>query len=371
MTSFYDEIRCYSWEQIRKDVYSRTRADVERAVEAAQPSPDDLLSLLSPSAEPFLEKLAQMGHRLTQQRFGKVISLFAPLYLSNVCTNSCAYCGFNVRNSIERLTLTPEQTYEEGRFIRNLGIRHILLVCGESPRTVNMDYMVTAIEALRPLFASISIEFYPMAKEDYKELITHGVDGLVVFQETYNEKRYAEVHLGGRKRDYRWRLGTPARGAEAGFRHVGLGALLGLDDWRIEGFFLALHARHLQRRFWKSQINISFPRLRPAAGGYRPQWPVSDVHLVQLLAALRLVLPDVGFTLSTREPADLRDHLIPIGITSMSAGSRTDPGGYTHASEAEAQFEIADERPPVTVAAVIREKGYEVVWKNWDRVFLQ
>jgi 2-iminoacetate synthase len=369
--SFDEVIESYCWEAIQKEICSRSRDDVEKALDRERPGTDDLLSLLSPSAEPLLEEMAQRAHSLTQQRFGKVISLFAPLYLSNVCTNSCAYCGFNARNPVERLTLAPEQIGIEAKCIRDLGFRHILLVCGEAPATVGTEYMLDALEVLDPFFASISIEFYPMPTKDYGRLIAHGVDGLTIFQETYNEKRYAEVHVGGKKRDYRWRLETPDRGGEAGFRRIGIGALLGLDDWRMEGFFLALHALYLQRRFWKSQMSISFPRLRPAAGGYQPMSPVSDRHLVHLLAALRLVLPDVGFTLSTREPADLRDHLIPIGITSMSAGSRTDPGGYTHQAEAGAQFEIADERSPETVAEVIKEKGYEPVWKDWDGAFLR
>lgn len=369
--SVYEEIAHYSWEGIRKEVYGRSRDDVEKALGVEKPGMDDLLSLLSPAAEPFLEIMAQRAHRLTEQRFGKVIGLFAPLYLSNVCTNGCVYCGFNVHNVVERLTLTTEQTAIEADCIHDLGFRHILLVCGEAPKTVTMEYILNALEVLRPLFASISVELYPMTTEDYRVLVAHGVDGLTVFQETYNEKRYTQVHREGRKRDYRWRLETPDRGGEAGFRCIGIGALLGLDDWRTEAFFLALHARYLQRRFWKSQISISFPRLRPATGGYQPLSPVSDSHLVQLLAALRLALPDAGFTLSTREPADLRDHLVPIGITSMSAGSRTDPGGYTHPAEAEPQFEIADERSPETVAEVIKSMGYDPVWKDWDGAFLR
>ena len=369
--SFYEELKHYPWAEVEGEIKNCSRADVEAALAARHLGPEGLISLLSTAAEPLLEEMAQRAHRITQQRFGKVISLFAPLYLSNQCINSCVYCGFNSRNPVERLTLTADQGETEGKFLHNLGFRHLLLVSGEAPQIITMQYLLDHVERLRPLFPSVSIEIYPMKTSEYGELCENGVDGLVVFQETYNEKRYEEVHQGGKKRDYRWRLGTPERGGEAGFRRLGLGALLGLSDWRIEGLFMGLHARYLLRTFWKSQVTISFPRLQPAAGGYCPPSPVSDLHLVQLITALRIFLPDVGFVLSTRESADLRDHLIPLGITSMSAGSRTDPGGYTHEAEAEAQFTIADERSPKVVADVIRRQGYEPVWKDWDSAFLR
>ncbi|MGA2404714.1 MAG: 2-iminoacetate synthase ThiH, partial [Syntrophobacteraceae bacterium] len=291
----------------------------------------------------------------------------------NFCSNSCAYCGFNSKNPVKRLALTPEQVLAEGKFIHRLGFRHLLLVSGEAHKVASLDYFTRISDLLRPLFSSIAVEIYPMSAGQYRAMIAHGVDGLTVFQETYGEELYSRFHLGGKKRDYRWRLETPDRGGEAGFRRIGLGALLGLGNWRVEGFYLGLHAKYLMRKFWKSQVSISFPRLRPAAGAFQPPHPVSDLNFVQLLSALRLFLPDTGFTLSTRESADFRDHLIPLGITSMSAGSKTDPGGYTHpqGNGAEAQFEIADHRDPETVAEVIRQKGYEPVWKDWDEAFLQ
>jgi 2-iminoacetate synthase len=370
--SFYDELKRTSRPEIEKEIRGRTAAHVEAALAARTLNFDHLISLLSPAAQPRLEEMARRANFLTRQRFGKTVSLFAPLYLSNVCTNSCAYCGFNVNNPVGRLTLTPEQAVAEGEFIRRLGFRHLLLVSGEAPKLASLKYFSEVAERLRPLFSSIAVEIYPMDTDDYRALIAHGVDGLTVFQETYDEKLYAQVHRGGRKRDFRWRLDTPDRGGESGFRRIGLGALLGLGDWRVEAFYLGLHSRYLMRKYWKSQVSISFPRLRPAAGGFQPANPVSDLEFVQLLTTLRLFLPDVGFTLSTREPASFRDNLIPLGITSMSAGSRTDPGGYTLANgnRAEAQFEIADHRSPEEVAAIIRQKGYEPVWKDWDEAFL-
>jgi 2-iminoacetate synthase len=368
--SFLDEMRQVRWKSVETELLHCSDSDVERALGQHPLDLDGLLSLLSPAAEPFLEEMAQKAHKLTEQRFGRTINLFAPLYLSNECTNCCAYCGFNATNPVDRLTLTVEQARVEGEAIRRLGFQHLLLVSGEAPHIVTLPYLAGVVDQLRPLFPSISIEIYPLETSGYEELIAHGVDGLIVYQETYNEKVYEEVHLRGRKRNFQWRLETPERGGRAGFRRIGLGALLGLANWRVEGFFLALHARYLLRHFWKSFVTVSFPRLRPAAGAFEPRFPVSDIQFVQLLTALRLFLPDAGLVLSTRESPYLRDHMIPLGITSMSAGSRTEPGGYAQETHAEAQFAVADERSPEVVAEVIRRKGYEPVWKDWDAAFL-
>ncbi len=369
--SFYDEIKRTSWTEIEKEINGRSDADVQAALGAVRPGGVDLnhfMSLLSPAADRYLEKTAGHAHSITRQRFGNTISLFAPLYVSNFCNNSCAYCGFNSKNPVRRLALTPKQARAEGEFIHRMGFRHVLLVSGEARQVATLDYFIEITGMLRPLFSSIAVEIYPMGVEEYRALIAGGVDGLTVFQETYSERAYERFHLGGKKRDFQWRIETPDRGGEAGFRRIGLGALLGLENWRVEGFYMGLHAKHLMRKYWKSQVSISFPRLRPAAGSFEVPHEVSDKDFVQLLVALRLFLPDTGFTLSTREPAELRDHLIPLGITSMSAGSKTDPGGYTHPQPegAEAQFEISDDRDPETVADVIRQKGYEPVWKDWD-----
>ncbi len=370
--SFYDELKSYDWAEVGRRVEDRSAADVEAALRSRHPiGVEDLLCLLSPAAEPYLEEMALMAHRLTEQRFGKVITLFAPLYLSNECANSCVYCGFNVLNPVERLTLTVDQAEAEARCIRGMGFRHLLLVSGEAPQIVTMDYLARVLEKVRPIFPSLAVEIYPMSVESYAELVAGGVEGLVVYQETYNEATYKGFHPAGRKRDFRWRLETPERGGEAGFRRLGIGALLGLGDWRVEGFFMGLHARSLLRNYWKSFLTISFPRLQPAAGGFQPPHPVSDAHMVQLMVALRLFLPDAGLVLSTRESARLRDHLIPLGVTSMSAGSHTEPGGYAAESPGEAQFQVADSRSPMAVAEVIARKGYEPVWKDWDGAFLR
>jgi 2-iminoacetate synthase len=331
----------------------------------------DFIHLVSPAAEPYLEQIAQRANRITEQRFGRTISMFAPLYLSNFCTNSCRYCGFSSKNSVKRLALTPDQAETEASYLRREAVQHILLVSGEAPGIVSLDYLSDVLDRLRPMFASISIELYPMDTKSYRHLIHRGVDGLVVFQETYNEAQYSIVHPRGKKNDYRWRLGTPERGGAAGFRRLGLGILLGLQDWRADGFYMALHARYLLKHYWKSLVTISFPRIQAAAGGYQPPYPVSDANMVQLMVALRLLLPDASLILSTRENPSLRDNLIPLAVTSMSAGSRTDPGGYTQEGAAEAQFEIADHRSAAAISEVIRHKGYDAVWKDWDAAFLR
>ncbi|MEW6333920.1 MAG: 2-iminoacetate synthase ThiH [Thermodesulfobacteriota bacterium] len=363
---FYDVIRSYRWREIQKAIGGRNAGDVERALAAPAPGLDDLLSLLSPAAEPFLEVMAQRAHRITLQRFGRVMGMFAPLYLSNVCTNRCVYCGFNAGRSIVRVTLTPEEAETEGASLRRMGFRTVLLLSGEAPDLMTGAYLKRVLDGLRPLFSTIGIEMFPMTVERYRELHVQGVDGLTVFQETYDEASYGEFHPGGRKADYGWRLETAERGGAAGFRRLGIGALLGLGDWRVEGFFVALHAIHLLKNHWQSQLSISFPRLRASESGYEARCPVSDRHLVQMSCALRLVLPDVGFTLSTRESSGLRDCLVPLGITSMSAGSRTEPGGYSRPGAGGAQFEVADGRSPARVAEALRRLGYEPVWKEWD-----
>ncbi len=368
---FYEHLKQYEWEDIETAVRNASEADVERALGKQHLDVSDIVSLMSPAAGSRLEVMAQQANQITERRFGKVISMFAPLYLSNFCTNSCKYCGFNSKNPVKRLTLTPDQVEVESRHLYDQGFRHILLVSGEAPEIVSLPYLGSVLERLRPMFASISVEIYPMDTPSYSELVTNGVDGLVVFQETYNEEQYGNFHPRGKKSNYPWRLGTPERGGAAGLRRLGLGVLLGLSDWRAEGFFLALHARYLLKHFWKSQITISFPRIQAAAGGFQPPHPVSDAEMVQLMVALRLILPDASLVLSTREAPQLRDDLIPLAVTSMSAGSRTDPGGYTQETEAEQQFEIADHRSPADIAEVIYRKGYEPVWKDWDSAFLR
>jgi 2-iminoacetate synthase len=353
---------------LRRMVDTATPADVERALRSTRRTPADLAALLSAPAAERLEDLATAAHDLTVRRFGRAVRLFAPLYLSNECVSTCTYCGFSAGNDIVRRTLTPEEVRAEADELVARGFRHLLLVAGEHARIVSKDYLVECVRALAPFVPSISVEVQVWDTETYRRLVDAGCEGVVVYQETYDRSTYASVHLKGKKRNYDWRLAAPDRAAAVGVRRLGVGALLGLhDDWRAEAIALAAHAGALVHRWWRCDVTLSLPRLRPAAGGYEPADPISDRDFVQLLCALRLFLPDVGLVMSTRESPELRDALVRLGVTHMSAGSHTEPGGYAAPSDAEAQFEISDDRPPAEVAASLRVAGYDPVWKDWER----
>jgi len=368
--SFLDVINLYKPAEVLDRIESKTAADVERALSAERLRPEDLQALLSPAAGEQLEALAQQAHRLTRRRFGNTILLYAPLYLSNECSNGCRYCGFNAANKVPRRTLNLDEMERDAKVLHDQGFRHILLVTGEAPGKFGDDELEAAVRRIKPLFSSVSLEVYPMSTEGYKRMVDAGVDGLTIYQETYARDLYAELHPFGKKRDYDFRLLTPERGGAAGLRRIGIGALLGLGHFRSEAFFVGLHGRHLARRYWRSHLSVSFPRLRPAEGGFAPRVPVSDRSFVQLICALRLLLPDAGLVLSTRESARLRDNLLPLGITQMSAGSCTAPGGYADGEDSTRQFAIDDDRSPEEVCTMIRRQGYEAVWKDWDSAFL-
>jgi len=343
------------------------RSRVESALVADQADFSDFLALISPAAEGYLEEIAQKARSITLQRFGRIVLLYAPLYLSNECTNSCLYCGFNVHRKLPRITLTPDEALAEAEQLRQFGFAHVLLVCGEAPKYVPVSHLETILHSLRNDFPSLSLEIYPLSTSDYAQLIEAGADGLTLYQETYDRDIYAQVHPSGRKHDFNWRLGAAERAGEVGFRRLGIGSLLGLNDWKFEAVALALHADYLMKRFWKTQVTISFPRLRYASNDFQIASSVNDTELVQMMLALRILHHDTGFVISTREPASLRDRLIPLGVTQMSAGSRTEPGGYLNPAEEGSQFTVDDNRPPSIVAASIIQAGYEPVWKDWDR----
>jgi 2-iminoacetate synthase len=377
-----------------KQSLSATATNVREALTKSRLALADFAGLISPAASELLEPLCRRSQALTQQRFGKVIRLFAPLYLSNECVNNCKYCGFSRDNPILRVTLSVDEVLREARALKEQGFRNILLVAGEHPKFVSKYYLADCVRALHGEFPSISLEVGPMETEDYRPIVRAGAEGLVVYQETYDRAIYAELHTAGPKRDFNWRMETPERAYAAGFRRLGIGALFGLADWRFEALCVAAHADYLLRNCWKAQLTISLPRLRPCAGEFEALTRMSDRDLVQLVCAFRLLFPDSGLVLSTREPAKLRDGLVPLGITLMSAGSHTEPGGYTGAGKehlhrtergrivelgasewatsndserhATGQFDIADKRSPQEVADRIRRLGYEPVWKDWD-----
>jgi len=325
----------------------------------------DLAALLSPAAARRLEDLARAARAVTVQRFGRAVRLFAPLYVSNACLSTCTYCGFAKGLPIVRRTLSVGEVEAEARLLTGRGFRHLLLVAGEHRVEVSQDYLLAVVERLRSFVPSLSIETQTWSDDTYARLVAAGLEGAVHYQETYDRARYAEVHVAGWKRDYDRRLNACELAASAGVRRLGVGALLGLAaDWRADVLALAAHAAFLVRRYWRTEVTVALPRIKPSAAGYRPLVPVADAEYVQALAALRLYEPEAGIVLSTREPAALRDGLVRIAVTHMSAGSSTEPGGYSHPGEAQEQFAISDERSPAAVAAMLAAAGYEPVWKD-------
>jgi 2-iminoacetate synthase len=326
----------------------------------------DFAALLSPSAGERLEVLARASRRLTLSRFGRTMHMYAPLYLSNECMTTCVYCGFARELPIARKTLSPEETLEEARYLLRQGFRSILLLTGEHQRLTGVEFLEDRLRLLSAEVPSLAIEVQVWSEEEYRRLAAAGCDAVVIYQETYHPETYAKVHLAGKKRQYEWRLLGPERAARAGMRRVGIGALLGLhQDWRYEAIATAAHARFLMRRYWRTQVTVSIPRIRPSASGYQPSDQIRDGELVQLICALRLTLPDAGIVISAREAAEFRDGLFQIGITHTSAGSHAEPGGYNRPKEATEQFEVADLRSPAEVAARLRGLGYDPVWGDW------
>jgi len=356
------------------------------------PLMDRFAALLDPKSPSQLESMVRESRAITRRNFGRTMRLFAPLYVSNECVNNCQYCGFSRDHPILRTTLTIDQVITEARHLVAQGFRNILLVAGEHPRFVSDGYLEACIRAIRAFVPTIGIEVGPMEAPEYQRMVEAGAEGLVVYQETYDRDVYAVMHTAGPKKDFDWRLACPERGYLGGFRRIGIGALFGLSDWRLEALRLAAHLEHLYKHCWKATFTVAFPRLRPAAGGFHPLTDFPDHALVQTLAAFRLTFPEVGIVMSTRESAPFRDAVAPLGVTVMSAGSHTEPGGYTgagsddlhltvkgrrvelddkpDAARAEGQFGIADERSPATVADRLRALGLDPVWKDWDPAIL-
>jgi 2-iminoacetate synthase len=394
--SFVAEFNSLPLEALVKKSLATGTAAAREAAGKAKINLADFAALISPAGSEILETMGRRAHLMTQQRFGKTIRMFAPLYLSNECVNNCAYCGFSRDNPILRVTLSLDEVKREAVEIKSQGFRNILLVAGEHPKFVSNNYLRDCIATLHTDWPSISLEVGPMETEEYRPLVAVGADGLVVYQETYDRKVYAEMHTAGPKRNFDWRLETPERAYAAGFRRLGISPLYGLADWRWEALSAAAHADYLLRNCWKAALTISTVRIRPCAGEFEPLTHLGDRELAQLICAIRLMFPDVGIVLSTRETPKLRDGLIPLGVTLMSAGSHTEPGGYTgagrekihhtergrikelasgasewapqqnRATNATGQFNIADERSAGEVADLIRRLGYEPVWKDWD-----
>ena len=355
-----------SWEEISRSIYAKTPADVEQALNASKRTLEDFKALISPAAAPYLERMAKLSQALTLKRFGNTIQMYVPLYLSNECNNICTYCGFSYDNKVKRKTLSAIEIMEEVAVIKEMGYQHVLLVTGEANQTVHTDYFKKVLDLISPHFAHISMEVQPLDLADYQELTPYGLNTVLVYQETYHEEDYKKHHPKGKKSNFQYRLDTPDRLGEAGIHKMGLGVLIGLEDWRTDSFFTALHLDYLEKKYWQSKYSISFPRLRPFSGGLEPKVAMNDRELVQLICAYRLFNEEVELSISTRESTIFRDHIIKLGITSISAGSKTNPGGYAVEPQSLEQFEISDERTAQEIAEMIHKQGYEAVWKDWD-----
>ncbi|MCM1520682.1 MAG: 2-iminoacetate synthase ThiH [Lachnoclostridium sp.] len=367
---FYEELKKYDWDETSAQIASMTSRDVEIALSKEHLDIKDFMALISPAATPYLEQMAQLSHRYTMERFGKTISLYIPLYVSNACTNHCVYCGFNHNNPINRVTLTLDQVKAECEAIRKLGpFENLLIVSGEFPTLNGVDYLEKVLQVARPYFNNLTIEVMPMKMESYRRLTESGLNGVVCFQETYNEKNYKKYHPKGMKSIFEWRVNGFDRMGQAGVHKIGMGVLIGLEDWRTDITMMARHLRYLRRNYWKTRYSINFPRMCPAEGGYQPSLVMSDKELAQVTFAFRIFDHDVDISYSTREEPKFRANMMKLGVTSMSAGSKTEPGGYVSTPDALEQFEVSDPRSPQVVAAEIRQLGYEAVWKDWDKVF--
>jgi len=363
--SFYNELLKYKnfdfnsyFENIKDD-------DILRVLAKENITEFDFLTLLSEKAEAHLEEMAQKSRRITMRNFGKVVFLYTPMYLGNYCVNQCAYCSFNVKNDIARKKLNLTEVKLEAEKISETGLKHILILTGESRIETPVSYVIECVNILKNYFKSISVEIYPLEKDEYKELVDAGVDGLTVYQEVYDETTYEKVHLKGPKRNYQFRLDAPQRGGLANMRSLNIGALLGLDDWRREVFFTGLHGAYLQNIFPDAEVGFGLPRIRPHVGEFQPASLVTDKNFVQIVLALRIFQNKAGITISTRESSDFRDNLIGLGVTRISAGSTTEVGGHSSENKTEGQFDILDERSVEDIKNMIYKKGYQPVFKDW------
>lgn len=364
---FSEELEKYNWDATTHQILAKTAADVERALAALHPDIDDFMALISPAAAPYLEQMAALSRSITARRFGKTISMYIPLYLTNSCTNSCVYCGFNRHNKFPRVILTPEQIEVECRAIRRLApFENLLLVTGENPRAAGTDYLEQALRICRPYFSNLSIEVMPLPEADYERLTHSGLYGVVCFQETYNRANYKTYHPAGMKSNFEWRVNGFDRMGLAGVHKIGMGVLIGLEDWRTDVTMMARHLLYLRKRYWRTRYSVNFPRMRPSEGHFQPNVVMSDRELAQLTFAFRIFDPDVDISVSTRERSSFRDHIATLGATSISAGSKTEPGGYETYPQALEQFAVSDERTPLEVESALRAAGCEVVWKDWD-----
>ncbi len=370
--NFSDKRKEFSWDEMSARFDQIDRNKVEIAINReGRGGIEDLIALLSPiAAEHYLEEMAQLSYRITRKRFGQTLRLFAPMYLSNECNNICDYCGFSMNNQIPRKTLTDAEILREAGILKKNGFDHILLVTGESAQKVGLDYLTHALDLLRPHFSNLSIEVQPLEESAYARLIEHGMHAVMVYQETYCTKSYARHHLKGKKTNFDWRLNTADRLGRAGVNKIGLGCLFGLtEDWRTDALFAGIHLDYLEKKYWRTSYSMSFPRMRPYEGENIVSVDLKDRDLVQLICAFRIFNHELEITLSTRESQQFRENILPLGITHMSAGSKTNPGGYAEPEESLEQFSVSDERSATEICSMLKGKGFDPVWKDWDKSY--
>ena len=368
---FSDELEHISWDETTKKILSKTDADVRRALSREHCDIEDFMALISPAAEPYLETMARLSQRYTLERFGKTISMFVPLYLTNSCTNGCIYCGFHASNPMKRTILTEEEMINEYKAIKRLApFENLLLVTGENPAKAGVPYIARALDLAKPYFSNLKIEVMPLSAENRYTYRCHGMNGVICFQETYHRENYKIYHPRGMKSNFEWRVNGFDRMGQAGVHSIGMGVLIGLEDWRTDVTMMAYHLRYLQRHYWKTRYSVNFPRMRPSEnGGFQPNVVMSDRELAQLTFAMRIFDHDVDISYSTRESATFRDHMATLGVTTMSAESKTEPGGYFSYPQTLEQFHVSDERTAVEVCRALRGVGREPVWKDWDASF--
>ena len=365
---FSDELEKISWEETTKAIYSKTDADVRRALSKEHCDVNDFMALISPAAAPYLETMARLSRKYTMERFGKTISMFVPLYITNSCTNSCVYCGFNHNNPMKRTILTEEEMVNEYKAIKKLApFENLLLVTGENPAKAGVDYIERALLLAKPYFANLQIEVMPLKAEEYERLTHAGLNGVICFQETYNKANYNIYHPRGMKSKFEWRVNGFDRMGQAGVHKIGMGVLIGLEEWRTDITMMAYHLRYLQKHYWTTKYSVNFPRMRPSEnGGFQPNVVMNDRELAQVTFAMRIFDHDVDISYSTRESAAFRNHMATLGVTTMSAESKTEPGGYFTYPQALEQFHVSDERKAVEVDAALRSLGRIPVYKDWD-----
>jgi 2-iminoacetate synthase len=374
-TGFADVIGQYDWDATTSQIMSTTPQQVESVLAVAsrndrQLTPEEFMLLISPAAADYIEDMAVLSQRFTQEKFGKIISMYIPMYVSNACANTCVYCGFNHFNDLSRKILNMDEIKAECEAIKKLGpFENLLLVSGEFPSLCGTDYFVDVLRTCRPYFHNLTIEVQPMRTAQYKRLVQEGLNGVVCFQETYHKERYKEYHPRGMKSIFEWRLNGFDRMGRAGVHKIGMGVLIGLEDWRTDLTMLARHLRYLQKTYWRTRYSVNFPRMCPSESGFQPKVVMSDRELAQLTFAFRIFDHEIDISYSTREKMSFRDNMMSLGVTSMSAGSKTEPGGYVSSPDALEQFTITDDRTPCDVVNSISAHGYEPVWKDWDAVF--